>query len=108
MNEKKPRRHPLVFSAFIVALVVFILPTHADLMFSAIAARQPAVMTIVTTISFAVVLIPLIAGSVLTTRRPERWCKSRYAIATWVILALALLLNCFEWYRFATGCPTAR
>ena len=55
MNEMKLDRHPLVFLAFVLAIVVFILPTHADLMLSASMAQRPATMVAVTAACFAVV-----------------------------------------------------
>lgn len=97
MKEGKPRRHPLVFCAFILALVVFILPTHTDLMFSAITTRGPGGIAVVTLICFGVVLLPLIVGLLLTRRSPDRWTKSKLATATWVILGLALVSDCFVW-----------
>jgi hypothetical protein len=102
MKEGIQHRHPLVFIAFILSLIVFVLPTHADLMFSAITARRPGAMAMATLVCFGLVLIPLITGSLLTRRHPQRWRKSRLSVATWVISGLALLFNCFGWWTIAT------
>ena len=98
MNDRRRRRHPLVFLAFILALLVFVLPTHADYVFAAVATRRPMSMAIVTVVCFAVVLLPLITCSVLTSRNPVRWEKSKLATATWVILGLGLIFNGLGWY----------
>ena len=81
-----------------LALIVFIPPAHVDMMSSAIMMHSPVAMAIVTLISFGVVLLPLIAGQLLTRRSPDRWSKSKLATATWVILGLAVLFNCFGWH----------
>ena len=100
-NQTQPSRHILVFAAFVLAVLLFVFPTYADLMF---AARDPLDMGVATLVCFGIVLIPLVIGSALTRRQPQRWRKSRLATATWLILALWFLLSAFGWCRvFAEG-----
>ena len=100
-HESQPSRHILVFAAFVLAVLVFVFPTYADLMFDA---RDPLDMGVATLTCFGVAVMPLAIGSALTCRQPQRWRKSRLATATWLILALWFLLSVFGWCRvFAEG-----
>ena len=105
MSAKTPHRHPLVFIAFVLAILVFIMPTQADLMFAAWASQSALPMFLATVICFPVVLLPLIAGRALTRRHPDRWCKSKLATATWVLLAFGAFCNCAGWIQLATAPP---
>ena len=95
MNQDKPVRNPLVFLAFSLAVVFFVLPTYTGLMFPVIVRHRAGGMAVVIAICFTLVLAPQILGSVLTARHPDRWRKSRLTVATWVILGLAALFACF-------------
>jgi hypothetical protein len=98
MNDVKLKRHPLVFLAFVLSLVIFVNPGHADMMWSAVHRHDIKSGIISTLICFAVVLIPLILGMILTERKPARWQKSKLAVATLVILAFGIALNINSWH----------
>jgi hypothetical protein len=98
-NEGARSRHFLIFPAFVLALLVFILPTYADILWAALHGRDRVAMGATALVCFGVVAIPLAIGSALTRRRPQRYRKSRLATATWLILALWFLVSAFTWYR---------
>lgn len=97
-NEGTQGRHFLVFVAFVLAVLVFILPTYADLLWAAIHGGDRVEMGAAALVCFGIVLIPLAIGSALTRWRPQRYRKSRLATATWLILALWFLVSLFSWY----------
>ena len=98
MKEQQIQRHPLIFAAFVLSLIMFVMPSHADLAFSAVIRHKLCDLAVATLLCFGVVLAPLITGSYITRRHPERWRRSRLATTTWVILGLSLVVNGFMWW----------
>jgi hypothetical protein len=106
-NDGTRRRHFLILLAFVLAVLVFILPTYADLLWAAIHDGDRVAMGAAALVCFGIVLMPLAVGSALTRRRPHRYRKSRLATATWLILALWFLVSVFTWYSVSgEGRPT--
>ena len=106
-NDGTRRRHFLIFLAFVLAVLVFILPTYADLLWAAIHDRDRVAMGAAALVCFGIVLVPLAIGSALTLRHPHRYQKSRLGTATWLILALWFLVSVLSWYSVSgEGCPT--
>ena len=69
--------------------------------------RSPLYLGVLTLACFGVVLVPLLVGSVLTRRQPQRWRKSRLATATWLILALWFLVSAWVWYSLFADARSA-
>jgi len=88
MNTQESKRHPLVSCAFVLTFFIFILPTYADLIFGATRHRDLTAGILWTLGCCTMVLIPLSLGSLITTRNPNRWSKSKLVLAIWVIMAI--------------------
>lgn len=97
-NDGSRRRHFLIFLAFVLTVLVFILPTYGDLLWAAIHSRDRVALCAAALACVGVVLIPLVIGSALTRRHPQRYRKSRLATATWLILAVWFLVSVCVWY----------
>ena len=89
MGDAKLKPHPLVFVSFLLCVLVFCLPTAADLVFGAWIHDGPAMACIVMWLCTAIVLVPLILGTVLTKRYPEKYRKRKLATVVWAIVLIA-------------------
>lgn len=96
----------MVFVAFILSLIVFLAPTYADLMFSALRFRDFGAAIIIMAACLLVVLVPLFLSSILTRRNPTRWVRSKLATATWVIIGISIGFTALFWFNVATKTKT--
>jgi len=100
MNETKQRYHPLTLVAFLLALLVLIAPTQADLVFAALLLERwwQALMTIA--ISLAMVIVPLVVAQVQTKKQPDRWKPRFLTKLTWCIVVLNVVFNLVVFTNF--------
>ena len=99
MRKRKLRRHILVFLAFILSLYIFALPTAASLCHVLLISNNPINSYYAFVICMIIVFIPLIIGNILTRKKPEKYLKSKLAIAVWVIIIINIVLYLLSVYN---------
>jgi hypothetical protein len=93
MNDTKQRYHPLTFVAFVLAVLILIAPTQADIVFAPLQHGHIWQAIIVVVISLLVVVLPLVLGQVQTKRHPELWKPRFLTKLTWGIIVLNVAFN---------------
>ena len=81
----------LAVSAFLLALLIMVLPLEADILDVLLSRRRFAVAGMVTMVCFASVFAPFLRSWQRRRREPKKWRGLGYLIAAGVILVLNLL-----------------
>ncbi len=100
MKKIKLRRHILIFLAFILCLLIFLLPTAGDLYVIAFLSDRPFQAFFSFLVCIVIVLSPLIIGIVLTKKHPEKYFKSKLVITVWIIIGINLIFYVMSMYDY--------
>lgn len=82
----------LAVSAFLLALLIMVLPLEADFLDALLHRRRFVIAAMVAVVCFAAVFTPFLRSWQRRRREPKKWRGFGYLIAAGVILALNLLL----------------
>jgi multisubunit Na+/H+ antiporter MnhB subunit len=96
LPQAAPRRaNWLAIASFLLALLIMVWPTEADILFAAVHSYKNAWAAWIALLSFAVVFIPFFLALQRMRREPAKWSGRGYLVATGVILLLNLVMVFF-------------
>jgi len=99
MKKTELHRHFLISLAFILCLIIFVLPTAVDLYCVQLITGHFLNAFFAFLICLAIVLVPLTIGNNLTKKYPEKYLRSKLVIAVWIIIGLHLIFFALSMYN---------
>ena len=101
MSAAGAQFHPLVFPAFIWAVLVLLLPTQAGIVFGALSHGRTGWALVVVVVTILVAALPLELARRDIRREPKRWKPRILSKVTWGIVALNAALNAVVFVNIA-------